>query len=705
MAVLEKIRSKTVFLIAIIGLALFAFIISDFIGKGRFSRLQPTEIGTVNGEDVPIDAFRLQVENAIHQANGQASSIEAAKYVWEQNVQQILLNQQIEKLGLSVEKDQIISILEKTPLAKNPQFTNEYGVFDAVKFQTYLNTLKTQNPDAYNQWKIQENALIEGAKQQMYINLIRAGLGATDTEAEIAYHQEKDLADINYVALQYSSIDDKTIQVSDSEIKDYIKKHEKQFKQEAYRNIQYIVINEKPSDADLAEAKSGIEKLLQPEVVYNVKKQSNDTVPGFATTKEIKSFVDRYSDKAYDSTFVTKDKINSAYADTLFALGVGKIYGPYEEDGSIKISRMVAKEPAGAVKASHILIAYTGSQAATPNTTRSKEEAKAKAEELLAQAKAAGADFDQLARDNSEEPGAMYSAGDLGFFVKGTMVKPFETFAFSNPVGTIGLVETDFGFHVVKVTDKAEAVNIATISRKVDPSDATLSSLFSKATTFQMKASEKPKEFGSVAKASELSVLRADNLHKNDDQIIGLGANRPIVQWLYEKDTKVGDIKMFTTNGNYVVAQLVKKGEEGLSEVQDVAAFVKPILIKEKKAKILKDKAKGGSLEAIASANGATVKTATGLTMSSPIIIGEGREPRVVGAAFGLKQGAISKPIEGENAVYVIQLTSATVAPATNDYKVYAETIEKIRTERAAQSILKSLENNAKIKENISTFY
>ena len=289
MAVLEKIRSKTVFLIAIIGLALFAFIISDFIGKGRFSRLQPTEIGTVNGEDVPIDAFRLQVENAIHQANGQASSIEAAKYVWEQNVQQILLNQQIEKLGLSVEKDQIISILEKTPLAKNPQFTNEYGVFDAVKFQTYLSTLKTQNPEAYNQWKIQENALIEGAKQQMYINLIRAGLGATDTEAEIAYHQEKDLADINYVALQYSSIDDKTIQVSDSEIKDYIKKHEKQFKQEAYRNIQYIVINEKPSDADLAEAKSGIEKLLQPEVVYNVKKQSNDTVPGFATTKEIKS--------------------------------------------------------------------------------------------------------------------------------------------------------------------------------------------------------------------------------------------------------------------------------------------------------------------------------------------------------------------------------------------------------------------------------
>jgi len=102
---------------------------------------------------------------------------------------------------------------------------------------------------------------------------------------------------------------------------------------------------------------------------------------------------------------------------------------------------MVAKEPAGAVKASHILIAYQGSQAATPNTTRTKEEAKAKAEELLAKAKTAGTDFAELARENSEEPGAAYSGGDLGFFGKGAMVKPFEEFAFANPVGNIGLVE------------------------------------------------------------------------------------------------------------------------------------------------------------------------------------------------------------------------------------------------------------------------
>ena len=702
MAILEKIRSKNVFLIAVIGLALFAFIISDVINR---SSHRSNEIGSVNGEEVPTEAFRQQVENATRQANGQVSSIEAAKYVWEQNVQQILLNQQIEKLGLSVEKDQILAILAKTPLAQNPQFVNEYGVFDANKFTNYLATLKNTNPQAYAQWKMQEDAIIEGAKQQMYLSLIRAGLGVTNAEAEMEYHQEKDLADISYVALQYSSIDDKSVKVTDSEIQDYIKKHEKQFKQEAYRNIQYIVVSEKPSQTDIETEKESLLKLLQPEVVFNSKTNKNDTIAGFAKTKNIKDFVDRHSDVPYDSTFVNKDNLRSSYADTLFNLPVGKVFGPYQEDGSLKLSRMIAKQPGGAVKASHILIAYAGSQAATPNTTRTKEEAKAKAEELLAQAKAAGADFAQLARENSEEPGAVYSAGDLGFFSKGGMVKPFEEFAFNNAVGTIGLVETDFGFHVVKVTDKAEAVNIATISRKVDPSEATINSLFSKVTNFEMKAAQNPKEFANIAKKSELSVLRADNLHKNDDQIIGLGSNRSIVQWLFQKDTKIGDIKKFTSGGNYIVAQLVKQGEEGISSVQDAAPMVKPILIREKKAAILKEKAKGNSLEAIASANKTEVKSAANLIMKNPTIIGEGREPKVVGAAFGLKQGQLSKPIDGENAVYVIQLTSATVAPALDNYKTYAETVEKLRTDRAAQGILKSLESTATIKENLSAFY
>ncbi|MDO5105439.1 peptidylprolyl isomerase [Capnocytophaga sp.] len=705
MAVLEKIRNRTVFLIAIIGLALFAFIISDFIGSGRFSNSNPTEMGTVNGEDVSIDAFRYQVEATVQNSNGQASTIEAAKYVWEQNVRSILLKQQFEKLGLSVEKDQILSVLAKSPLAQSPEFTNEFGVFDPSKFVNYLATLKANNPQAYQQWKAQEDALIESAKQQMYFGLIRAGLGVTNAEAEIAYHQEQDKADIKFVTLPYSSIADSTITVSDSEIKSYISKHEKQFKQEAFRNIQYIVVNEKASDADVQASKDALNKLLAPEIVFNAQTNANDTIAGFATTNRVREFVDKHSDTPYDSLFVTKSELSGVYADTLFTLPIGKVFGPYEEGGVLKLSRMIAKEANGAVKASHILIPYAGSQAAAQNVTRTKEEAQTKAQEILALARAADADFAALARENSEEPGAAYSAGDLGFFTKGRMVKPFEEFVFGNPTGTIDIVETDFGIHVVKITDKADAVQIANITRKIEPSEATVNELFSKVSKFEIDALADVKNFGEVAKKSDLSVLRADNLKKNDEYIIGLGNNRAIVQWLFQEDTKVGDIRKFTYGGNYVVAQLTKKAEAGISSVQDAAPFVKPILIRQKKAEILAEKAKGGSLDAVASANKTEVKTATGLTMNNPTIIGEGREPKVVGTAFALKQGQVSKPIEGENGVYVVEVTSAVKAPAMNDYKSYGKTLETLKLSRASEEVFNALKNSADIKENLSLFY
>lgn len=705
MAVLEKIRNRTVFLIVIIGLALFAFVISDFIGSGRFSNSQPTEIGTVNGEDVSIDAFRFQVENALQGANGQVSSIEAAKYVWEQNVRNIILKQQFEKLGLSIEKDQILSVLAKSPLAQNPEFTNEFGVFDASKFVNYLATLKASNPVAYQQWKAQEDALVEGAKQQMYFSLIQAGLGVTNVEAEIAYHQEQDKADIRFVALPYSLIPDSTITVSESEIGAYIKKHQKQFKQEAFRNIQYVVVNEKASAEDIQASKDALSRLLQPEVVFNSKTGTNDTLQGFAKTNNVREFVDKHSDQPYDSLFVTKNELPVLYADTLFALPVGQVFGPYEESGSLKLTRMMGKQVNGAVKASHILIPFAGSMAGQ-NATRTKEEAKAKAEQLLTQARVANADFASLARENSEEPGAQYSGGDLGFFTRGRMVKPFEEFAFANPVGHIGVVETDFGFHVVKIVEKTDAVQLATINRKIEPSEATVNDLFAKVSKFEMDAIADVKNFGDVAKKSDLTVLRADNLKRNDEYIIGLGNNRQIVQWLFQEDAKVGDIRRFSSNGAYIVAQLTKKGEEGITSPQEATPFVKPILVRQKKATILAEKVKkGASLETVASDNKVEVKTATGLSMNNPTIIGEGREPRVVGTAFALKQGQISKPVEGENGVYVVEVMSTTQAPALTDYKSYQKSLEKLKIDRAAQEVYNALKNAAEIEENLSLFY
>ncbi|CEN51168.1 peptidylprolyl isomerase [Capnocytophaga canimorsus] len=706
MAILEKIRNRTVFLIVIIGLALFAFVISDVISSRGGGMNHPTEIGKVNGKEISTESFRFQVENLLRSVGGNATTMQAVNRVWDENVRNIVLNQQFEKLGLSVEKDQILSVLSKNQaIAQNPEFQNEFGVFDASKFVNYIAMLKSSNPALYEQWRMQEEGIVEMAKQQTYFNLIRSGLGVTQAEAEMAYHQENDKADIKYVTLQYSSIADSTINVSDKDIKAYIKKHEKEFEREAYRNIQYVVVNEMASEQDKQAIKDELVALLQPSIVYNSQTKSNDTISGFAKTNRVADFVAKNSQLPYDSLFVGKSQLPVAFADTLFALPKGAIYGPYEDAGYYKISRMIDKQANGSVEASHILIAYQGSQAANPNTSLTKEQAKAKAEELLAKAKVKDADFATLARENSDDPSASIRGGDLGFFQRGMMVKPFEDFAFSNPIGYMGVVETDFGFHVIKITNKAEAVKLATIAQKIEASDATANELFTKVTRFEMDANEDVKNFGAVASKSELSVLRADNLNANDEYIIGLGNNRQIVQWAFTKDTKVGEIKRFQTPTGYVVAQLTKKAEKGISTTEEAAPFVKPILIRQKKAELLAEKMKGASLEEIASANKTQVQSANALTMNNPIIIGVGREPKVVGAAFGLKSGQVSKPIEGENGVYVVEVSSTQPATALSEYKAFAQSIENLRTGRASQEVYNALLKASDIEDNRSSIY
>lgn len=704
MAILEKIRNRTVFLIVIIGLALFSFVISDLIGSRGFGSSQPTEIGKVNGEEISIDLFRYQVENVMRNMGTNATTLQAVDYVWNQNVRNLIFEEQFEKIGLNVGKEQILSILSKNEMiANNPQFLNEYGVFDADKFINFIASLKASDPASYQQWTMQEEAIVDNAKQQIYFDLVRAGLGVTQAEAQLAYHRENDKADVKYVRLPYNSIADSTVNVTDSEIKSYINKHKKDFEHEAYRNIQYVVVEESASEEDIKNIRESLQALLRPQVIYNSQTNTNDTIPGFATTKDIATFVDRNSDQPFDSLFVTKQQLPTAYADTLFSLKKGEVFGPYQDGNLYKLSRMLEKETNGAVRASHILIAYQGSQAATPSTTLTREEAQAKARQILEQVRK-NTDFEILARQNSDDPAAT-NGGDLGFFSRGQMVKPFENFAFTNSIGHIGIVETDFGFHVVKITEKADAVKIATIVRNIEPSEETINEVYAKVTKFEMEATDDVKNFGEIAKNNDFSIMRADNLTANDEYIVGFGNNRSIVQWAFEKDTQVGDIRRFSVPTGYVVAQVTKKANKGISTVQEVASFVRPILIREKKAEILAKKMQGASLEDIASENNVTVQTANALTMSNPILIGAGREPKVVGTAFALQKGHKSNPVAGENGVYVIELISATNAPAQEDYSSFVRTNETLKIGRATQEVYNALLKSADIEDNRSSFY
>lgn len=703
MAVLEKIRKRTFFLILTIGIALFAFVIS-----GLFERnigQPPTIVGEVNGEEIPYESFNAQVEATLTNmgANPNISRMYIVDMLWQQAVQNKILDQQFEKLGISIGKDQIFAALAQTPIGQDPRFLSESGVFDPTKFAQFVADLRNTQPEMYRQWQMQEDQLAESAKRQMYLSLIRAGLGATASEGEISYHQEADKVDIKYVTLQYSSIPDSVIKISDSQIKDYINKHKKEFEQKSARNIQFVFVKEEASQSDKDEILNKLRAVNAPEVRYNATTQKNDTVAGFVSVPntEIAEFVNRNSDIPYDSLYVSKDKLPSSVADKLYDLAVNEIYGPYEDDNHYKLTRMLGKTSNAEVKASHILIAYKGSAVNNEAITRTKEEAKTKAENILAEARKQGADFSQLARDNSDDSSNAQSGGDLNFFTRGVMVKPFNDYVFSNKVGDIGLVETDFGFHIIKITDQKEGVRLATIARKIEPSEQTSKELFSKAANFEVDVTKNPTKFNELAQKSGLSVLPADNLQEMSEEIFGLGNNRSIVKWAFNEDTKVGQISRFDVKDGYVVAQLTKKIEKGLASVEDARIMVAPILIKEEKAKQLMAKLKGNTIDEVATSAGQeNIRLGEGLSIKSPILMGVGMEPKVIGTAFALPLNKLSKPIEGDNGVYIIEVTKKEIAPALPNYRSYTNSLTMLKMNRASQDLFSALEESAKVEDN-----
>src|SRR5690606_34853414 len=276
----------------------------------------------------------------------------------------------------------------------------------------------------------------------------------------------------------------------------------------------------------------------------------------------------------FDTIYKAKNQLPSKFADTLMALPKGSIYGPYRDGDFYKVSKMLDRRPNGSVKASHIIIAYEGAQNANPAITRTKEEAEKKAKELLGEAKANSEIFAQLARDNSDGPAAA-RGGDLGYFQEGVMVAPFNDFAFKNPTGTIGMVETDFGFHVVKIDDKQDVVQIATLVREVETSDETINILFAEATQFEMETIS-GKEFTAAAKEHGYMVRPVNKIKEMDENLPGLSAQRTIVQWAFNNDTKLGEIKRFNINNGYAVVQLTAKYNAGLMSAEDASILALP---------------------------------------------------------------------------------------------------------------------------------
>ena len=707
MAILENIRKRTTVLILIIGLALFAFVISgvftsgDLGGGGKIG----STVAEINGKEISIDAFRQKVDVASRRQGPTTSTMQVINQVWDQEVRNTILGEQFEDLGIDIERDQIMDYVKNVPAyAQSPQFQNESGVFDENKFREFVAEMKLNNPAQYDLWLQDEESIIQNAKQQTYFNLVKAGVGATLKEGELDYRLANTKMDIRYVKIPFTSIPDSTITVTKDEISKYINAHKDEFKQEAARDIQFVYFEEKPSLADETAVAEEVTKLLDDTIEYNAQTDRTDTIPGFRNTKDIATFLDRHSDVKFDTIYRAKNDLPASFADTLMSLKIGEIYGPYRDGDFYKISKMADRKPNGTVKASHILIGYEGATRANPNVKRTKEEAETKAKELLKEALKKETVFVELARDNSDGPSAQ-NGGDLGYFQQGIMTPKFNDFAFGNPIGKIDLVETEFGFHIVKVDDKQDVVQIATLTREIEPSEETINTLFTDATKFEMESIDSDKAFFDLAQENKYNVMPVNKIKALDENLPGLATQRAIVQWAFNDDTELGDIKRFNINNGYAVVQVTAMYEEGLMSPEDASATVLPKIRKERKATQIIAANQGKTMDQLAQDNNVNPNTATALTVKSPTIPGAGNEPAVVGTAYTMNEGETSGLIEGESGIFMISLTKKEAAPKLENYSTFANTLQSANASKVNTAVYDALKEASEIEDKRATFY
>ncbi|MCB0465818.1 MAG: peptidylprolyl isomerase [Aequorivita sp.] len=704
MAILNSIRKRGIFLILIIALALFAFILSDVLTKGnRGSKGQDT-IATINGTDISRQSFMEEVEATQRNLGPNGNTTQAMNMVWDRELRSTIMDEQIEKAGLTVEKAQIDNAL-KTSLAKNPTFLNDAGQVDEGKIQEYIASIKVSSPEMYKQWLKFEDQTADGVLQATYNNMIKGGLRATIAEGEQEYHFQNDNLNFQYVMVPYSKIADEDVKVSDEEIKKYVAAHPNDFQVEPQADIQYVFFAEKPSEADTKEAKTAIASLLNDKVEYNQDTKTNDTIAGFRNTKDYEEYVNANSDVPYYDRWMFKKDLPQTVADTLINLKKGDIYGPYKVEDALYISKVMdTKKMPDSTESKHILIRYVGTMRAPETITRTKEEAKKLADSILNVVKKDKSKFADLASKFSDDS-SKDNGGDLGSTTPGRMVPPFDDFIFNNPTGTIGLVETDFGFHVVEVGKQSGAkptIKLATVVKNIEPSDKTINQVFSDASKFEVAVLDG--DFTELAKAQNLELKPVNKMGNMDSNIPGIGQNRTIVNWAFNEDTKVGDSKRFSVPDGYAIAQLTRKNPKGLMSVEEASAKVTPILRNEKKAKKIQESIKGTSLEEVAASQNVVVQTVTGVTMANPQIASTS-EPKVVGMAFGTKPGETTPLVNGSNGVYKVKVTAFNPAPKLESYVNFTNQLSSKEAPSAPSQVFNALKKKATIEDNRANFY
>ena len=702
MAILSKIRERSIFLIFIIGMALLAFVFTGVFDGSSSTSQDPVLI--VGDEEVGIDEFSRQVDFA--ERNYRMTTMQAVNFAYDQSTNAKAFEQTFDALGLFVGKTHIEQFIENDPnFSADPQFQGEDGSFDSNLFTDFILDLSQNNPQGFEQWKAQEASIKNNIRVQHYVDMVSAGLNTTNFEAQQSYALQNDLIDLEYVRIPYSVIPDSIVPVSNKDLERYLADNADSYEREESRDLQYVQFTETATPEDKVLIENELRELLTTSVEFNEVSKQEETFPSFGDidTDVLSNFVNENSDVPFQDTFLSEAELSGNYANTLFNLPLGQVFGPYEDNGFTNISRIVSRLKQGKAKARHILIAYKGASRAAETVTRTKATAKKEAYTLLRKVKSDG-DFAQLARENSDGPSAS-RGGKLPEFVREDMVAPFSDFVFGNRTGSFGVAETEFGFHVIEIQDKKDVIKLATISKKLIPSEATSNQVFTDATQFELDV--QVADFKDVAAQKSYAVKDINDVKVLDESLPVLGVQRQVVRWAFEEGRQATDVKRFAlSTGGYIIVQIKNVKKAGIPDVDELRGTVAPLVSKEKKKAMLLKQLNGyDSLEALATEFEQTVSTAKAVNRFTSMLAGASNEPEVVGVGFGMAKDVVSRPIGGNSGVFVLKVLANTPAEDLTNYAGYKASISNTTKQNIQTNVADALKSNFEVSDNRSLYY
>jgi len=701
MAILSKIRERSMALILVIGLALFAFVLDPSSIQDFFNSTKVNTVGEVSGETISrkefseaIDAYKTQYGNSL-------TDMQVSKAVWNNLIREKIYQTQLAQAGVSVGENDIWSALIENPSVKdNPQFLNNAGLFDEGKLREYLAVTKSDDAALWGSWSAFMGRIKTGLENTTYNGLIAAGLGASLKEGELQYINDNTKISSQYVYVPYATVADSLVKVTKSEIETYIKANPVSFKVEASTDVKFVKFDIKATQGDEDAIKNDVAGLLN----------DTDVAKGFKNTEDVDAFFeDNDSDLNLDKNYNFKNTVSVAIADGVFKGKKGDVFGPYKDRGYFKISKIteVAQIP-DSVKGAHILVPYIGSASAGATTTKTEDQAKKAIDSIFKLVRRNKTKFATIA-DEVNPDGTKGKGGDIDWITANaafSLDQDFGNSLFFGKKGDIKVVKTKFGYHIIRIDEsknKQAAVKLATFGKKIEASQATENTIFQNAETFALALSNGDK-FEDVVKEKGLQPQSAFGLKSLDEFVPGVGNQRDLISWSHKKENEIGAFQRFDTNNGYVVAVVTNKTFKGLMSAASATVRVRPILINKKKAAIINKTMKGATLIDISKATKQTVRIASAVTMQSPVLVGVGFESEIVGAMSTAKENTVFNNVEGAKGVFAFVVSKREAPVALPNYDTFRKRIENGRRGQT-NLIFNAIKEAASIEDNRNAFY